>query len=228
MQKILDLVDMQVGFMRHEGSLFVDGAEEITMKANEFLSKVDKDFFQLALLKMDTHFATIYPHNPESQQFPLHCQFNTADWQFAIDINIFAQRNICHKFLLKNQFDMWGQAVGEASLLKNATETDAFASLNHVISSLNFDGSEQGVDRDSFFANYPPEKYEIYLMGVASDYCNRYAMEGYLKRNYKVNILTDLTKGIAVDTEAVCAEPLYKKYRDTQQLNLMLSSDLCP
>jgi nicotinamidase/pyrazinamidase len=49
-------------------------------------------------------------------------------------------------------------------------------------------------------------------MGVASDFCIRYAMEGWLARGARVTIISDLTKGIGRETPEVLDECQYQKY----------------
>jgi len=46
----------------------------------------------------------------------------------------------------------------------------------------------------------------VYLMGVASDICNRFAIKGYLERGANVVVIEDLTKGLAKQTPEVIAE----------------------
>ncbi len=66
---------------------------------------------------------------------------------------------------------------------------------------------------------------EVHIIGVASDYCNRFAMEGYLKRGATVVVLADLTRGIGAQTEEILQEEQYRKYADTGQLLHKASRD---
>ena len=52
---------------------------------------------------------------------------------------------------------------------------------------------------------------EIVLCGVASDFCNKAALLGWLKKDIPVTILTDLTRGILKQTEEVLKEECFKQ-----------------
>lgn len=52
---------------------------------------------------------------------------------------------------------------------------------------------------------------DVYLVGVASDICNRAATDGWLARGAKVTIIEDLTRGIFKETKDVAAEPQYEE-----------------
>ncbi|MCA1917199.1 hypothetical protein [Methanospirillum hungatei] len=74
----------------------------------------------------------------------------------------------------------------------------------------------QAIPRDSFIHSIAPEhdpaNIEVTLFGVASDFCNRFAMEGWLARGAKVTIIEDLTKGIHKETASVLRECSYQRY----------------
>lgn len=46
----------------------------------------------------------------------------------------------------------------------------------------------------------------VYIMGVASDFCVKYAIMGYLQRGYNVTVLQDLCRGINKQIDEVVAE----------------------
>lgn len=64
---------------------------------------------------------------------------------------------------------------------------------------------------------------EVVLIGVASDICNRAAMEGWLKNGASVIILEDLTRGIFKQTPQIIAEPSYATAVASGQLKMMNS-----
>lgn len=43
---------------------------------------------------------------------------------------------------------------------------------------------------------FKPSDTEVYVMGVASDFCVKYAIIGYLQHGYQVRVLQDLCRGI--------------------------------
>ncbi len=52
---------------------------------------------------------------------------------------------------------------------------------------------------------------EVVLLGVASDFCNKAALHGWLKQDVNITILTDLTRGIFKQTDEVVKEEPFAK-----------------
>jgi len=216
--RILDIVDMQKGFVCRSGNLPIPGAESLIEKANDFLSAVPKDAFAAALFKQDTHFAGEYAESPEGKMFPLHCAFGTEDWELVVNPELLSGKcPVCH--MMKNVFDMWGEKP-ESGIEGTWTEKNMHSVLFDV--SWNDGGTDTGCSREEFFKDHLGgfENLEVVMFGVASDYCNRWAMEGYLARGAKVVILEDLTKGIAKETADVVAEEKYADYLASGQLRI--------
>ena len=59
-----------------------------------------------------------------------------------------------------------------------------------------FDVWEKPHDIEQALKGFTPENTTVYIMGVASDFCVKYAINGYLNRGYSVIILQDLCCGI--------------------------------
>lgn len=70
-----------------------------------------------------------------------------------------------------------------------------------------------------------PEIYkavqEVVLVGIASDICNKAALDGWLKRGVSVIIIEDLTRGIFKQTPEVVAAKEYAVARQTGKLRTM-------
>ena len=47
-----------------------------------------------------------------------------------------------------------------------------------------------------YWKQFTAEKPVVDVIGVASDYCVKYAVDGLLARGYEVNVIKELTKGI--------------------------------
>ena len=56
---------------------------------------------------------------------------------------------------------------------------------------------------------FSPENTDVYIMGVASDFCVKYAVLGYMHRGYPVTIIKDLCRGINTQIETV-----FKNYKN--------------
>ena len=78
----------------------------------------------------------------------------------------------------------------------------------------------QGIDFILSDYKLTPENTDIYIMGVASDFCVKYAIKGYLDRGYRVTVLQDLCRGINKQIDEVVKE------FNTTKLNLITSKQM--
>lgn len=207
---ILQIGDMQNGFIQEDGNLYVPGAENLIDPANDFLRQVNEGVFDLTLVVLDTHFQEEYYETEESRQFPIHCEYGTRDWELAIDLK--GLPNI--RYLMKNNFSMWTNPGRRALQCIDPVKKRVHNTLFHILDDPHT--PSECIPRDeflkTFFSGCIPAEVEITLIGVASDYCNRYSMEGWLSRGARVTILKDLTKGIEKETPLVLAEDRYRRY----------------
>lgn len=228
MKRILDIVDMQKDFMLPGYRLTVAGAEKIIAPTNEFLRTLPAGVFDYALIKYDTHFEAEYKKSPEHLDFnfPLHCEYNTDGWSLAIDEKLLDDKTK-KLYLAKNEFDMWADGF-EAKLQKDdfKSEEEAKAYANLMFFCEDKDCQKPVITRDEFFKFHFPDakNVQICLIGVTSDFCDKFAIAGYLKRGYNVCVLTDLTKGINTEMEQVVAEN-FAPYLQSGQLSLVRSVD---
>ena len=78
----------------------------------------------------------------------------------------------------------------------------------------------QGIDFVMSYSKITPRNTQVYVMGVASDFCVKYAIKGYLDRGYHVSVLQDLCRGINKQIDEVVKE------FDTKKLNLITSKQM--
>lgn len=212
--KILQIGDMQNGFTQEDGNLYVQGAQEIIAPANDFLRRVRDGVFDRTFIILDTHFAEEYGRSEEGREFPIHCEYGTDDWELAIDVSGLPNK----RYLTKNRFDMWSEKRPGDTPFNDPGRRAAHENLFHFVD----DPYEPGekVAREEYVRAINPGRnladVEVTLFGVASDYCNRYAMEGWLRRGARVTIIQDLTKGIEKETQQVLDEPQYRQYRGSR------------
>ena len=206
--RILDIGDMQNGFLLENGSLSIRGAREIIGPANGFLRAVRTGVFDHTFVVMDTHFAEEYSRSDESRQFPIHCEYGTRDWELAVDVTGLPGV----RYLMKNRFDMWAGKAESGIRFRDPRRSRAYDSLFRFVD----DPCQPpaGADRDDVLRTISPggdlSALDVTLIGVAADYCNRYAMEGWAARGARVTILGDLTRGIAKEWPEVLAEEQYR------------------
>jgi nicotinamidase/pyrazinamidase len=207
--RILDIGDMQNGFLEPDGRLSIPGAHEIIGPANAFLRKAaESRLFDHTFVIMDTHFSEAYAHTGESRQFPIHCEYGTRDWELSVDVS--GLPNI--RYLMKNRFSMWLERDGSGTFIHEPVRVAAFENLYRFVKDPL--DPRNGVPRDEYLRGILPggtgQAPEVVLFGVAADFCNRYAMEGWVARGARVTILGDLTRGIGKEWPEVLAEERYR------------------
>lgn len=201
---ILHIGDMQNGFTREDGNLYVPGAQEIIDRANNFLWQVQIGVFDHIVIVLDTHFTEEYYQTEEGKLFPLHCEFGTRDWELSIDVS--GLSNTC--YVMKNQFNLWGEKEVIDISFTSLQRKNAYNLLFRMTDDLY--NPSRTIPRDEFIsairADHNTTDIDVTMIGVASDYCIRYAMEGWLARGARVTILHDLTKGIEKEIPQVLDE----------------------
>lgn len=219
--KILTVGDMQNGFIQEDGNLYITGARDIIVPTNYFLSHVRDGVFDVILIILDTHFAEEYSLTEESKMFPIHCEYGTYDWELAVDVS--GLQNT--RFLTKNQFTMWGDNRLHDIPFNDPQRKTAYDNLFHIVD--NPYNPTEIARRDDYLEVLCPDCdsscIEVTMIGVASDYCNRYAMEGWLDRGAYVTIIQDLTKGIEKETPQIIDE--YRPHHKDGRLRSVVSAE---
>ncbi len=149
-----------------------------------WLATLDPAAVAGVLFTADTHVPDIYAGSEEAKQFPLHCAIGTSGWALVVDPGAIDPA-IPRYRLEKGVFDMWA----EPGLVLEAIDGGA------------------AQDRDAFFAALLAAGVrEVEVVGVAADYCVRWAVEGLLARGFRVTVPAALTRGIAQPVEAVARD----------------------
>lgn len=199
--KIFDVVDMQYDFMMPDGALPVPGAEALVDRVNDLFTRLPRHTYDFALFKYDSHFASEYPHSPESQSFPeIHCEYGTKGWQLVVDYHRLGNKMPVY-FMAKNTFDMWGRnpvSAGQDLDFQSDEERQAYANLHHI--SDDPQCLKEGVHRDTFLRDVGSSTHVV-ITGVASNFCVYDAIRGYLQRGAIVTVLEDCVAGIPLDDE---------------------------
>lgn len=175
------VVDMQRDFVMASGALPVPDAEAIVAPMRQWLAALDPAQTAGVLMTFDTHVPDVYAASAEGREFPIHCVHGTAGWGSVLD-GVPIDPAIPVHVLEKGVFDMWaepGLAVRERA-------------------------GGASVDRDVFFARLAASGVsEVTVVGVAADYCVRWAAEGLLARGFAVELPISLTRGIGQGIDAV-------------------------
>lgn len=185
MRDLIVVVDTQADFMLPDGALPVPGADAIVHPLAHWLGQRRAADTAAIVFTFDTHFAETYPDSPEAQLFPIHCIKGTPGWRNLLD-PLSIPTTIACRTLEKGVFDMWA----EDGLMLHDPH-----------------GAVPPVPRDAFFAQLRDEGIDrAIVVGVAADYCVRWAIDGLLDRGFAVTVPAGLTRGIDRPIEQVLRE----------------------
>ncbi len=186
MTRFVVVVDTQWDFMAERGALSVAGAAALVAPMRAWLSALRPDETAGVLFTFDTHFRETYAASPEAQMFPIHCVRGTQGWANMLDVALVGPAIPAWQ-IEKGVFDMWaepGLAIEDAR-----------------------DAGTPTVLRDDFFAALAAKGVtDVTVIGVAADYCVRWAVEGLIARGFAVTVPAGLTRGIERQIEVVAAE----------------------
>lgn len=176
MTRFVVVVDTQRDFMAADGALSVPGAEALIGPMQAWLRGLDPADTAGVLFTFDTHVPEIYAGSPESETFPIHCVRCSDGWKNVLDIA--ALDPVIPAWRIeKGVFDMWAE---DGLSIEDARAPAAART-----------------PRESFFANLKERGVvDVTVIGVAADYCVRWAIEGLVARGFRVEVPEELTRGI--------------------------------
>jgi len=186
MRSVVIVVDTQADFLLPKGALAVAGADALVEPMAAWLGNLRPEVTSGVLFTFDTHYADTYPLSAEALEFPIHCVRETPGWRnlltpASVDAAIPVYR------MEKGVFAMWAE---DGLRIENARDPAA-----------------PTVDRDTWFAQLRHDGIaHAYVIGVAADYCVRWAIDGLVARGFAVTVPPTLTRGIARQIDQVIAE----------------------
>lgn len=186
MSRFVIVVDAQRDFMLPDGALYVAGAEALVAPMNEMLASLSPAETAGVLLTFDTHELEPYARSAEAGQFPLHCVRDSAGWQTVLNVTAIDPQIPLYT-LEKGVFAMWEET--------DVTILDARHS------------KAASVPRDRFFDRLRADGVdEVVVIGVAADFCVRWAVDGLIERDFRITVPAALTRGIVRQIDAVAVE----------------------
>jgi nicotinamidase/pyrazinamidase len=187
------VVDTQRDFMAPEGALSVAGADALVPAAERFLAALTPEETAGVLFTFDTHVPEVYAGSPEAAQFPPHCERGTPGWENLLRADRIDPAIPVYR-LEKGVFDMWAE---EGLALRDERRPDA-----------------PPLPRDAFFERLKAEGVtNATVIGVAADYCVKWAVEGLLARGFDVTVPEALTRGIVRQIGQVASEDFAGRLR---------------
>ncbi|KMS56308.1 isochorismatase [Novosphingobium barchaimii LL02] len=186
MARFVIVVDTQKDFMTAQGALGVTGAEALVEPMNAWLASLDPRDTAGVLFTFDTHEPEIYAGSMEAEAFPIHCVRGSEGWANLLDAALIDPAIPVWR-IEKGVFDMWaepGLEIEDARGLQAAP-----------------------ISREPFFADLKASDVdEVTVIGVAADYCVRWAIDGLIARGFAVTVPAALTRGIERQIETVAAQ----------------------
>lgn len=186
MKKFLVNIDTQYDFVIRDGKLPVLNAHTIIAPGIQFRANLNPAEYAGVLDTYDTHDPDTYNGSPESEQFPIHCVKGTPGWENVYNPKIL-HPDIAHFTLKKGVFNMW-------------EEDNIFIQ----------DEDGDSAEREFFFEQLKEHADTIVLTGVAADFCVKWAIDGFVKRGWNVEVIQLLTMGIVQQIpEVLTGDPTY-------------------
>lgn len=186
MTRFVVVVDTQRDFMAADGALSVAGAEALIGPMRAWLGALDPEETAGVLFTFDTHVPDVYAGSAEAETFPIHCVRGSDGWKNVLDVTVLDPAIPAWR-IEKGVFDMWAEDGLSIEDARGATG--------------------QAVPREGFFESLKARGInDVTVIGVAADYCVRWAIEGFVARAFAVELPAGLTRGIARPIEQVVAE----------------------
>ncbi len=190
MKRFVIAVDTQGDFMNADGALSVAGADALTAPMQHWLAALRPEETEGVLFTFDTHLKETFFTMPESKEFPIHCVRETEGWANVLDASA-VDPAIPTWRLEKGVFDMWAE---DGVMIEPVR------------------GNAAPVEREAFFEGLKASGItEVAVIGVAADYCVKWAVEGLIARGFKVTLPKGLTKGIHRPIDRVLTEDFADK-----------------
>jgi len=190
--KLALIIDAQEDFMDPTGALFVPGADQVVPILNSYLESLTlENGYVGAVFTADTHDEETYPTSEEAKEFPPHCYQGTDGFKLAVNPKLVPEKTK-RMILNKSVFDMWDEP--ELVVRPYVLEGEPVAY-----------GGEQ--DRNEWFATLLANGIEeVEVVGVAADFCVKWAVDGLIARGFSVTLFDNLTAGIQRDIHQVHTE----------------------
>jgi nicotinamidase-related amidase len=186
MARFVIVVDTQNDFIRADGALSVPGADTLVGPMQTWLGGLDPADTAGVLFTFDTHWPEVYEGSAEAEAFPIHCVRGSDGWSNVLDFASL-HRAIPAWRIEKGVFDMWAE---DGLSIEDARNP-----------------AEGGMPRERFFEELKAGGIkDVTVIGVAADYCVRWAIEGLVARGFRVEIPQRFTRGIDRQIRAVVAD----------------------
>ncbi len=166
-------IDTQFDFMNPKGTLYVPDAEDIIDNIKKLFVYAKEHKIKI-LSSTDAHKVD----DLEFKLFPPHCVKGTPGNQ-KIEASIFKDNIIIENV----EQDITESMLDHEQIIVESQTFDIFESIN----------------TDEIVKKLDAHNYIVF--GVATDYCVKAAVLGFLKHDYNVSLVTDATKAITKEGE---------------------------
>lgn len=176
MTRFVIVVDTQKDFMAADGALGVAGAEALIAPMQAWLRALDPADTAGVLFTFDTHVPEVYAGSTEAEAFPIHCVRGSEGWRNVLDVALIDPAIPVWR-IEKGVFDLWAE---DGLSIEDAR-----------------DPATPAMPRERFFEELKARGVgTVTVIGVAADYCVRWAIEGLVAHGFRVEVPEQLTRGI--------------------------------
>ncbi|MCM8773502.1 MAG: nicotinate phosphoribosyltransferase, partial [Candidatus Omnitrophica bacterium] len=178
-------IDTQFDFISSQGALYVKNSEEIVDNIKNLCSFAKKNNIKV-ISSQDTHSKD----DPEFKDFPKHCVKGTKGYKKLPFTLLSSYKTIHNKPYPQEEIKKIISKYQQIIIEKNVLNVFSNPNTEKILKAI-----------------YPDE---IYVFGVATEYCVKEAIEGLLKNNFSIFIIEDAVKEISFK-EKEKLFPVWKK-----------------
>lgn len=119
--RILMRIDFQNDFVHPQGDLSICN-QNLIERHQKFCANLQAGMFDTIIDSYDTHFSQNYRQTIESQNFPLHCAYETWGWQSAAPF----KDNIKVVNIFKSTTNIWNEKRAYSALSQDFADKEVF------------------------------------------------------------------------------------------------------
>lgn len=177
MRKLFVSIDVQNDFMYPNGALYVEN--NILPNVYKLVDYAVKDPNTSLMGSLDTHSSISKELQQNGGEFPIHCINGTFGWLPVH--NAFPKNSVI--FSEESSDRLWSTVSLSSTITPSFFEKDSLNLFSNPLV-------------DQYLSFYSKDETKVYIFGVATDFCVKLAVKGFLERKYHVSIIENAVVGV--------------------------------